>query len=113
MLGYVLAVANSLAVADQLDLSAPESMPASLAKAMRGMDLGLRELAKQRNQSPHLVLRHTRPLDLFRIGVTLQPGIRGPLPEPDAEPQPTDDSLFEEFMELFGDDSEMEPVIEP
>ncbi len=76
ILGYVLAVANALAIADRLPISASESMPESLEKALRGIDLGLRELSRSRGDSPEQVLDRTRPLDLFRIGATLDPGLR-------------------------------------
>jgi hypothetical protein len=71
LLGYVLAVANTLAVADELPLADPESVQASVRKAMRGIDRGLAALARARNQSPAAVLNGTPPLDLFRVGATL------------------------------------------
>lgn len=76
LLGYILGVANSVAVADGLALSASESVPRALEKAVRGIDLGLRELSRSRNLSPHEVLDTTSPLDLFRIGATLDAGLR-------------------------------------
>jgi hypothetical protein len=75
-LGQVLAVANWLAVADGLRLSEVESIPAALARAVRGIDRGLRELVRQRGQRPSEVLRRTRALDLFRVGATLDPELR-------------------------------------
>jgi hypothetical protein len=71
ILGYVLGVANSVAVADRLPLSASESIPKGVEKAIRAIDRGLRELARVRGQAPHDVLDTTVPLDLFRIGNTL------------------------------------------
>jgi hypothetical protein len=76
LLGYVLAVANALAVADGLRLSDSDSIPRALEKAVRGIDRGLRELAKQRQEPPERVLEKTRPLDLFRIGATLDDTLR-------------------------------------
>ena len=76
VLGYVLAVANTLAVADELPLAEPESVRESLVKAIRGIDRGLAELARRRAQSPGQVLATTRPLDLFRVGATLDPTLR-------------------------------------
>jgi hypothetical protein len=76
ILGYVLAVANSLAVADRMRLSDVDAIPHALAKAVRGIDLGLRELARVRSQAPADVLDTTAPLDLFRIGATLDPSLR-------------------------------------
>ncbi|MEE9278909.1 MAG: DUF6178 family protein [Myxococcota bacterium] len=77
-LGYVLGVANSIAVADKLQLSDPDSVPRALEKAVRGIDTGLRELARVRGLPPHEVLEQTTPLDLFRTGATLEPQLRGP-----------------------------------
>lgn len=76
VLGYVLAVANALAVADGLMLSDPESVPRALTKAVRGIDRGLAELATARGQAPHEVLAQTLPFDLFRIGATLDEELR-------------------------------------
>jgi hypothetical protein len=76
VLGYVLGVANSLAVADGLSLSEPESVPRALEKAVRGIDAGLRELARARNQPPERILERTAPLDLFRVAATADPSLR-------------------------------------
>jgi len=84
VLGYVLGVANALAVADGLSLSDSDSVPRALEKAVRGIDAGLRELAGARGQSPEQVLDRTAPLDLFRVGATRDPALRPPAPP--AEP---------------------------
>ncbi len=76
ILGYVLAVANALAVADELPLSDGGSVEASFGKALRGIDRGLAELARGRDQSRSVVLDGVQPLDLFRIGATLDPSLR-------------------------------------
>ncbi len=76
LLGYILAVANSIAVADGLPLSDPESIPHALDKAVQGIDAGLRELARLRGEAPHVVLDTTVPLDLFRAGATMDPQLR-------------------------------------
>ncbi|MCH6561464.1 MAG: hypothetical protein IH800_03460 [Myxococcales bacterium] len=76
VLGYVLGVANAVAVADKLPLSDAESVPKALDKAVRGVERGLRELAAVRAQPLHEVLDRTRPLDLFRIGATLDRTLR-------------------------------------
>ncbi len=76
LLGYVLAVANTLAVADGLPLADPESVTTSLSKALRGIDRGIAELANTRRQSLGTVLDTTLPLDLFRVGATLDPELR-------------------------------------
>jgi hypothetical protein len=78
ILGYILAVANALAVADRLPLTRSESIPTALSKAVRGIERGLRELSRARGQSPDRILDTTLPLDLFRIGATLDPEIRPP-----------------------------------
>jgi hypothetical protein len=96
ILGYVLGVANSLAVADGLSLSEPESVPRALEKAVRGIDAGLRELAAARNQPPEQILERTAPLDLFRVAATRDASLRTPAryTEP-AEDEPEDDSEAE------------------
>jgi hypothetical protein len=76
VLGYVLSVANSLAVADELPLAERESVPRALEKAVRGIDTGLRELARARSQAPEQILDRTAPLDLFRVGATVDPTLR-------------------------------------
>ena len=80
VLGWVLGVANSVAVADHLRLSESESIPKALEKAVRGIDRGLRELSTEQRQ-PRDVLDATPPLHLFRVGATLDPEI-GPPPAP-------------------------------
>jgi hypothetical protein len=85
LLGYVLAVANALAVADDLVLSDPEAVPQALEKAVRGIDVGLRELARLRGRPPEEMLDHTLPLDLFRIGATLEASLRKHWVDPDDE----------------------------
>ncbi len=92
VLGYVLGVANSVAVADGLRLSETASIPQALEKAVKGMDLGLRELSRLRSRAPHEVLDRTRPADLFRIGATLDDTLRRPEPRtpPDDDPSPDD-----------------------
>ena len=97
VLGYVLGVANSLAVADGLSLSEPDSVPRALEKAVRGIDAGLRELARARSQPPERILERTTPLDLFRVAATADPSLRtraNPPEEsddPEPEPEPDDE----------------------
>lgn len=76
LLGYVLGVANSIAVADDLPLAERESVPRALEKAVRGIDTGLRELARARRLAPEEILDRTSPLDLFRVGATVDPSLR-------------------------------------
>lgn len=92
MMGYVVAVANSLAVADNLPFSKPETTKACLARAVAGIDRGIAELARVRGQAPGTVLDTTAPLDLFRIGATLQPelGRRMTLADLEAEEENSD-----------------------
>jgi hypothetical protein len=51
-------------------------VPRALEKAVRGIDTGLRELARARAQAPEQVLDRTAPIDLFRVGVTSDPSLR-------------------------------------
>ena len=88
-LGYILGVANAVAVADGLRLSESESIPDALRKAVTGIDAGLRALARSRDETPGTVLEKIRPLDLFRIGATLEPER---IPRPPPVPEPEDDS---------------------
>ncbi|MEE2703552.1 MAG: DUF6178 family protein [Myxococcota bacterium] len=83
--GYVLAVANAVAVADGLRLSEPDSIPMALEKAIRGIEIGLRELAELRGLRLHEVLDVTAPVDLFRIGATKSEEIR-PVPRQESDP---------------------------
>jgi hypothetical protein len=73
VLGYVLAVANTLAVADELPLADLTSVERSFRKAIKGIDLGLAALAEAHALTPTQVLEQTPPLDLFRVGVSLDP----------------------------------------
>ena len=91
VLGYVLAVANTLAVADGMPLADADSIPVAMGKALRGIDRGLAELSRARRQEPEVVLDHTRPLDLFRIGATLDPEIAPVPPDLDAEEDEEDE----------------------
>jgi len=75
VLGYILAVANTLAVADGLALAESATVERSFRKAIRGIDRGLAELARANGLAPVVVLDQTPPLDLFRIGTTLDPEI--------------------------------------
>ena len=99
LLGYVLSVANSLAVADELPLAEPESIRESLARALRGIDRGLSELAKRHDESPAHVLDTTQPLDLFRIGATLDPTLR-----PAKSAADLDEAEAREFGKTSADD---------
>jgi hypothetical protein len=76
VMSAVLAVANSLAVADRLPLAEPESIERSLARAHRGIERGLVELSRSQNRPIDVVLDATPALDLFRIGATLEPALR-------------------------------------
>jgi len=88
LLGYLLAVVNTVAVADDLPLADPDSIPKAIEKALRGLDRGLAELSRARRLEPHQVLESTRPLDLFRVGATLDPELR---PEPPRLSEDDDD----------------------
>ena len=84
---------TALAVADDLRLSDPDSIPRATEKAVRGIDRGLRELAKAQREAPHRVLERMRPLDLFRIGATLDDTLyceRSLPPDDDVDDDPVD-----------------------
>jgi hypothetical protein len=76
VLAYILSVVNAIAVADLLPLSDAESIPSALDKAVRGIEAGIREVARVQGLAPHAALELTRPLDLFRIGATLDRALR-------------------------------------
>ena len=62
-----------------MPLSDSDSIPEAMRKALRGIDRGLEEVARAQRLEPTRVLDSTRPLDLFRIGATLDPEIK-PVP---------------------------------
>lgn len=76
VLRRILALTNAVAVADDLVLSDADAIPEALAKAVRGVDAGLRESMRVRNRPPEEVLITTLPVDLFRIGATGAPSLR-------------------------------------
>ena len=88
----VLAVANSLAVANQLALMDDATAERSLALAVCGVERGLTEIARAQNRSLASVLDAIPPLDLFRVGATLDSNLR-PQPPRDGwtEPEKGDD----------------------
>jgi len=76
VLADVLTVANTIAVADRLPLADAATVPRSFAKAVRGIERGLAELARARSQPASAVLAAVPALDLFRTGVSLDPELR-------------------------------------
>ena len=72
----MLIVANSLAVADELPLSEPESVAQSLEKAVRGIERGIAAVAERDGCSPATVLTSVDPFRLFRAGATLEGSLR-------------------------------------
>jgi len=98
VLGYILGVANSIAVADALPLSDGDSVPKALEKAVRGIDRGLRALAERTRTAPARLLETTRPLDLCRLGFTLD-GTERELPAPEASD--ATDAGGEDVEDLF------------
>jgi len=104
----MLAVGNALAIADQLELTAADTGSACLERALCGIERGLQALTAQRGRLAHEVLAETRPLDLFRIGFTLDPSL-GPsrraqtvsegLEEPDE-----DDPLLQGLLALIAEE---------
>jgi hypothetical protein len=77
LLGYVAGVANSLAVADRLELGDPESARSSGEKALNGIERGLREMMRNTGLAAHQILDRVTPMDLFRVGVTAEPDLSG------------------------------------
>jgi hypothetical protein len=92
VMNSVLAVANSLAVANQLALMDDATAERSLALAVCGVERGLAEIARAQNRSLASVLDAIPPLDLFRVGATLDSNLR-PQPPRDGwtEPEKGDD----------------------
>ena len=76
VMNSILAVANSIAVADRLPLTEDATAERSLAKAVRGIERGLAEISRTQNRPLGAVLDKTPPLDLFRIGATLDASLR-------------------------------------
>ncbi len=76
LMSAILAVANTLAVADKLPLAERDTVESSLAKAVRGIERGLAEVARAQKKTLGAVLDATSPLDLFRIGATLDTDLR-------------------------------------
>ena len=76
IVGYVLGVANSIAVADRMRLSEADTAPRAFEKAVRGIDRGLRELAAARGAGAHELLERVLVVDLFRVAATLDPTLR-------------------------------------
>lgn len=70
---FVLGVANSLAVADDLDLANTDSLQQSLSKAIRGIEGGLAALHERHGRPVGELLDAVAPLDLFRVGASLDP----------------------------------------
>ena len=66
-----LALANRVAVADELPLGDAETLPAALEKAARVASLGLAHLARENAVDPAFVLRHTALERLFVVGANL------------------------------------------
>ncbi len=69
----LLALANAVAVADELPLGDPESVPGAMAKAAETASSGLEELARRRGRSAEDVLRAFPLPFLFRVGHALDP----------------------------------------
>ena len=72
----VLGVANSLAVADKLPLVERGTVEQCLARAVRGIDRGLLETARANALPLSSVLHAVPALDLFRVGLGLEPSLR-------------------------------------
>jgi len=99
----ILAVGNTLAVADELDLGSADTGVECLGRALRGIELGLRAACGHLGCEPNVLLAETRPLDLFRIGYTLDPSLgRAAVPEAvDREDAAEADAFYDALLELF------------
>lgn len=105
VLGYVLAVANTVAVADRVDLSDPDAIARSLEKALAGVEAGLREVTRVLMRPPREILSTSRPLDLFRVAVALDPKLRPPRGKTSVATEALSlDHFEEECSDLFGED---------
>jgi hypothetical protein len=78
----LIALANRVAVADQLPLGDAETVPAALQKALRVASTGLEYVATRRGLSHLDVARRASLTHLFRVGANLD---RGVIPERRAE----------------------------
>ena len=78
----LIALANRVAVADQLPLGDAETVPAALQKALRVASTGLEYVATRRGLSHRDVARRASLTHLFRVGANLD---RGVIPERRAE----------------------------
>jgi len=67
-----LALANRVAVADELPLGDAESLPQAIAKAERTASIGLAHLAHENGLEPVEVLRRVTCERLFQVGVSLE-----------------------------------------
>ncbi len=71
IMGFILAVANTITVADRLSLCDASTPKRSLEKALRGIERGLNEVATVHGRTLSTILDTVTPHDLFRVGVTL------------------------------------------
>jgi hypothetical protein len=103
VMGEVMALANSLAVADQQPLAERETVEKSVAKALRGIDRGLAEVSRARSRSLAAVLDATRPLDLFRLGASLDPTLQPHKTLAQLEREAEPDSDWNEIREMISE----------
>jgi hypothetical protein len=85
-----LALANRVAVADELPLGDAESLPLALDKAARVASLGLVYVAREHALAPEVVLRRLSLERLFVVGANLDRSVvvAGPTSEEPAEGMP-------------------------
>lgn len=65
--------ANKVAVADQMPLGDPDTLPAAIERLAINASLGLEYLAKANHQSATEVLRRVTLEHLFRVGIGVEP----------------------------------------
>ncbi|MEN8181100.1 MAG: DUF6178 family protein [Myxococcota bacterium] len=75
-----VALANRVAVADRMPLSDAESTPAAIDKAAFVVSRGLDYVASENGLDPAKVLRRVSLVRLFRVGASLDPASRPPVP---------------------------------
>ena len=89
-----IALSNMLAVADRLELADPDTGRRCLEKAIRGIGTGVAAITERTGEPAAAVLAAQTPVDLFRVGLSIDPELRW-LGAEDADP------LHRELLELF------------
>jgi hypothetical protein len=88
-----VALSNRVAVADRMELADPETLPRAIEKAAATASLGLEHAARENGLAPADVLRRAPVEWLFRVGASLDPGVRPDLE--DASDEESEETLPE------------------